>query len=169
MAKKPSIITNGNAGGHIDGTSEADIIQGRGGDDEIGGHGGNDKIDGGDGNDHMHGGEGNDKLTGGLGDDFFVFKEYGKADSDVIRDFDVQGTDLVALDHHVFRVFDRHESVGTAFYVGPQALNKQDHLIYDPTSGKLYYDDDGSGGDKQQLIAVFVDKPTLHASDFHIF
>jgi Ca2+-binding RTX toxin-like protein len=169
MAKKPDVITNGNAGGHLDGTDDADIIEGRGGDDEIGGHGGSDKIDGGDGDDHIHGGEGIDKLTGGLGDDFFVFKEYGKADRDEIKDFDVDGTDTIALDHHVFRIFDRHQTIGTEFYIGPEALNKKDHLIYDSTSGNLYYDDDGSGRHKQQLIAVFDDKPTLHASDFLIF
>lgn len=55
---------------NIEGTEDADILRGLGGDDTILGFGGNDMIDGGPGNDpQLSGGDGADTINGGTGDD----------------------------------------------------------------------------------------------------
>ncbi len=60
---------DGDGPGMLEGTSEADFIDGEGGDDKIKGMGGADNITGGDGDDTLYGGDGDDTLDGGAGDD----------------------------------------------------------------------------------------------------
>lgn len=165
MAK---IITNGSASGHIDGTDGDDTIEGRGGDDQIGGHGGKDLIDGGIGDDHLHGGGKRDTLTGGDGEDWFVFKEYGKRDGDIITDFS-HADDTIYLDHHVFRALHKGQLDTSEFWDGKKAHDGDDHLIYNHKTGNLYYDDDGKGGHKQQFIAKLENHETIDASDLFVF
>lgn len=165
MAK---IITNGGSSGHIDGTHKADTIEGQGGDDKIGGHDGNDLIDGGSGNDHLHGGKGRDTLIGGSGDDIFVFKEFGKADSDHIKDFK-HGTDRIAFDTVEFTSLDASGISADEFHLGTKAHDANDYLIYDKASGHLYYDDDGNGGHKQQLVATLDNHAKVTVSDLIAF
>ena len=40
-----------------------------------------------------------------------------------------------------------------AFHKGARADDAQDRVVYDPASGKLYYDQDGEGGRGQVLVA----------------
>jgi Ca2+-binding RTX toxin-like protein len=53
----------------LEGTANADDIEGRGGNDKLYGFGGADDIEGGSGNDRLYGGGGNDDLEGGSGND----------------------------------------------------------------------------------------------------
>lgn len=53
----------------LEGTEEADSLNGGPGNDTINGLGGNDNLKGGPGDDVINGGEGNDELIGGPGDD----------------------------------------------------------------------------------------------------
>jgi Ca2+-binding RTX toxin-like protein len=166
------IITNGSKSGHIDGTDESDTIKGKGGDDQIGGHKGDDLINGGIGNDHVHGGGGNDMLTGGKGEDVFVFKEFGKAYADTVTDFK-HGVDSIGIDAVYFTALNDGTLNDGEFFLGTKAHDGDDHLIYDKGTGRLYYDDDGNGAHKQQLIATFENHagkhPTISDSDFNIF
>lgn len=61
----------------IVGTSQADAIDGRGGDDVIRGGRGHDRLLGGDGDDELRGERGSDLLFGGDGDDLLVGAEGG--------------------------------------------------------------------------------------------
>lgn len=61
----------------MEGTPDADIIQGSIGDDIIDGGAGNDRLEGNSGDDQLFGGDGNDVLTGGQGVDVI---EGGKGD-----------------------------------------------------------------------------------------
>ena len=54
---------------HLDGSGGNDLVIGAGGDDLLGGRGGDDSLQGDDGNDHLDGGDGNDLLSGGDGND----------------------------------------------------------------------------------------------------
>ncbi|MEM9247189.1 MAG: spondin domain-containing protein [Pseudomonadota bacterium] len=97
---------NGEGGGDIIlGGSGDDLINGGGGRDWISGGRDNDIIDGGRGADWINGnrgddvvagGLGEDTLTGGSGDDLFVYVA-GDGD-DLIRDFDRNGDDQLAVD-----------------------------------------------------------------------
>jgi len=81
-----------------------------------------------------------------------------------IRDFEV-GTDKIALSEAVFADIGTSLSNGE-FHLGSQAHDRNDHVIYNADKGKLFYDDDGKGGDAKELVAVLDKHLDLHASDF---
>jgi len=154
----------------LDGTGNdlANTITGNTGDNHLSGLAGNDVIIGGEGNDWLYGGLGADSLTGGLGADSFVFDvlETGKI-KDTIKDFE-HGIDHLVLDHTVFTALN---SLGGMFdpgqfALGTKATTLDQHLIYNPLTGALYYDADGAGGAAQVQIAALTTKPPLDAFDF---
>src|SRR5205823_4789898 len=102
------------------------------------------------GNDTLDGGAGNDTLTGATGADSFVFHSFGTPNADEIVDF-VSGSDKMAFDH---AAFDAIGSVGTfgasdgRFRSGAGLTSGQDgddRLVYNISTGALYYDPDGNG------------------------
>ena len=130
---------------------------------------GNDYIDGGNGNDDIYGGLGNDILHGDDGADTFFFDTaLGPTNVDLIKDFEV-GLDKMALSLTIFTGI-----TGTAgsplsngqFFLGKSAHDHNDHIMYNEKNGKLFYDDDGQGGDSKVLIARLDKHLDLHASDF---
>jgi autotransporter passenger strand-loop-strand repeat protein len=125
------------------------------------------EITGGDGNDTLNGGLGNDTLTGGDGDDQFVFNtKTGQANIDTITDF-TEGSDQIVLSHQIFKklssMVEEYQLV-----IDTEPLDKNDYLIYDSTSGTLFYDADGSGKGKAVEIAVIGSSLDLTADDFII-
>jgi Ca2+-binding RTX toxin-like protein len=125
------------------------------------GLGGNDVLDarGGSGNDTLNGGDGNDTLSGGGGADSFVFSSApGAANADRITDFQ-SGVDKIHLDATVMPRLGAsgNFAAGDArFHVayGSAAHDADDRVVYDITSGNLWYDADGSGAGSAQLIAT---------------
>ena len=113
---------------------------------------------GGIGNDTLNGGLGNDYLAGGAGFDHFVFntKMNAQIDNDTITDF-VSGSDKLDFGKTVFKALG---SVGTlnsaAFNVGDYTSGQvtTDRIIYNPVTGALYYDSDGSGNGASIQIAI---------------
>jgi Ca2+-binding RTX toxin-like protein len=112
---------------------------------------------------------GKDTLSGGGGTDKFLFAAAGNANADKISDF-LPGTDDILLENGFFTAL----SVGTlssgSFRKGAgitTAADASDHIIYDTTSGALYYDADGNGTAKAPvLIATLVGSPdALSAGD----
>lgn len=82
--------TTGTSGDDIlEGTADADVIDGGDGNDRIRGERGNDSLFGGSGNDKISGQEGDDTLLGGFGNDTL----YGEAGDDVIDGGD--GNDFI--------------------------------------------------------------------------
>jgi len=141
LANMPTIV----------GAAGADSITAGLGDDSISGGAGNDTLSGGEGNDTLIGGAGNDVLTGGAGSDRFVFDSIpGGSNVDTIKDF-VTKTDKIVLSAQVFNAF-KGSSAGSPITAGNLVVgagntvkDKDDYLIYDTTSGLLYYDSDGNG------------------------
>jgi Ca2+-binding RTX toxin-like protein len=132
------------------GTSYSDVLIGDGGDNEIQGLEGDDLLKGGAGADSLFGGYGNDTLEGGSGADSFFFT-YAPASAgiDRISDF-VSGTDRIVLDNSKFTSLLGVGQLSAAqFRSGAgvaTAADADDYLIYNTTTGALYYDADGSGG-----------------------
>jgi Ca2+-binding RTX toxin-like protein len=162
----------------IEGSNRNDRIKGSHNDDEIYGFGGNDKLVGKPGDDYIAGGKGSDTifggqhfdtLAGGKGNDKFGFNSLLEVDADLILDFKA-GADRIILDHHVFSEYRSKGPIPTDnFVLGIEALDDNDHLIYDDTTGQLHYDEDGNGGTEQILLATLDNLAALRATDIFIF
>jgi Ca2+-binding RTX toxin-like protein len=134
----------------IDGTGNgvANAIVGNAAANRLSGGGGKDDLRGGAGKDVITGGHGNDLLTGGAGKDSFVFgMKAGAKHADTILDF--AAADRISLDSAVFSGLDEGILNGDYFALG-NAKDADDHLIF--RKSKLFYDKDGSGDAKAQLI-----------------
>jgi Ca2+-binding RTX toxin-like protein len=127
------------------------------------------RISGGSGNDKISGLLGKDLLVGGLAADIFVFNTRLGADNiDAIDDF-VAVDDTIWLDRTIFsRLGGAGDLAPQSFYAGATAHDGSDRIIYDKTTGKVYYDADGTGGDAAVQFALLDKNLTLTASDFDI-
>jgi Ca2+-binding RTX toxin-like protein len=137
----------------------------------------NDVLGGGLGNDRLWGGPGKDTLTGGKGKDVFVFdsKPNRRSNLDKVKDY-VARDDAVWLENGIFTKLGKHgtelrpKTLKKAFFtVGTDAKDRNDYLVYDDKTGKLFYDGDGSGARiKAVESAVFTTKPKLTFTEFCI-
>jgi serralysin len=153
-----------NGADRIDGGGGSDTISGGGGNDRISGNGGDDRIFGGGGKDTIGGGGGHDRLTGGAGADTFVFRSSAAANSDIVTDFK-HGFDKLAFDHATFDTLDAGDLPVDAFFAGKQAGDADDRFIYDQQTGRLFYDEDGTGANAQVLVATLTNHETLTSED----
>ncbi|MBB3444188.1 calcium-binding protein [Rhizobium sp. BK379] len=125
-------------------------------------------LTGGAGNDRLIGGNGNDVLRGGAGADHFVFdfKPGAYNNIDKIEDFSESAADKIVLDQDIFTAIDPASFSAENFVLGTKALDSNDRLIYDQTTGKLFYDADGSGRGTPLQIATLTNLAALHHDDF---
>jgi Ca2+-binding RTX toxin-like protein len=125
-------------------------------------------ITGGAGNDVLDGGLGADTLIGNAGADSFLFDSaLGGGNVDTIQDF-VLGSDRVLLDHNVFSALGTGALAPGAFVIGTAAGDADDRIIYDQSTGNLYYDADGNGAGAAVQFATLQGHPALTASDFSV-
>lgn len=150
----------------ITGNAAANVLTGSGGNDTLVGNAGNDTLAGGDGSDTLSGGDGNDilsgglgtdNLTGGAGADVFAFDTAANAATkDAIADF-TSGVDKLQFSQASFAGLSLGNLSSDAFYSSATATTAQDasdRIIYNTTTGALYYDADGLGGAAAIQIAV---------------
>jgi Ca2+-binding RTX toxin-like protein len=121
-------------------------------------------------NDTIAGGGGNDTMTGGAGSDQFVFNTALNAtiNVDTITDF-TPGTDKIFLDHSIFTMLPIGEVGFGSFVSGAgvtTATDGDDYLIYNNTTGALYYDSDGLGAATPTQFAVLAGGASLQAGYF---
>jgi Ca2+-binding RTX toxin-like protein len=131
---------------------------------------GDDVLKGGNGNDELRGGLGADLLKGGPGIDHFVFDTDPGigGNADWIADF-VKGQDKLVLDDDVFAgigvgTVEGVNMVAGAFRLGA-AQDADDRILYDTSTGGLYYDPDGAGFEAAVLVATLTGAPALAATD----
>ena len=136
----------------------------------ITGNSGANRLSGDAGNDTLEGGAGADRLTGGIGADTFVFNQSSGIDR--ITDF-AKGTDKISLSKSVFSgLGDVGTLTSEAFYAAAGAVTAHDgtdRVIYNKTTGALYYDADGQGGADAVQFAVLDKVPALAYTDVLIF
>lgn len=157
-----SVIHAKPTSGLVIGTAANDTLIGNRFDSLFYGYKGNDVITGGGGKDILYGGLGNDTLSGGAGKDFFVFDTKPSVSNiDTITDYKI-GTDKIVLDHTVFKnLGTKYGTIKTgAFYAGEAAHDASDRVIYNPATGALFYDPDGTGAKAAVQIAWL--KTDLH-------
>lgn len=164
----------GNAGNDVlNGLDGNDFIQGGTGADTLNGGAGSDRMSGNDGIDRVAGGLGNDTIAGGGGQDFFVFAEHGAANADAVSDF-ASGWDHMQLDSAGFAGIgaDGRFSAGDdRFHAAAGAgggADAEDRVVYNTSTGQLYYDADGSGAGGAQLIATLQPGAALTAADITV-
>ena len=144
-----ALLVVGNAGNNsLTGTSRSDTLEG--GD-------GADKLVGGGGDDSLIGGLGKDTLTGGVGADAFVFNTPANASTnlDTITDF-VHLADKLQFSAAAFSALGTSWTAAQ-FWSAPGATgghDADDRLVYNSSTGSLYYDADGYGGEAAVQVAL---------------
>jgi Ca2+-binding RTX toxin-like protein len=104
-------------------------------------------LDGKSGADTLNGKAGNDKLTGGGGADKFLFNTAldTSTNTDTITDFD-PAADTIQLENAVFKALTSTGRLASgAFRAGATASKASHRILYDPATGHLRYDADGTG------------------------
>jgi Ca2+-binding RTX toxin-like protein len=121
----------------------------------IAGNEADNQLDGGAGNDILNGGTGTNSLTGGTGKDVFKFTTTGHIDT--ITDFIVID-DTIQLENTAFTALTTTGTLAIGqFIIGTKALDSNDFIIYNNTTGALLYDADGSGmGAAVQIATIGV-------------
>ena len=156
----------------IRGSNRANLLHGGNDKDTLIGLGGADQLFGDDGNDLLRGGTGNDLLTGGAGRDVFRFDTaLGAANVDAVADF-VAADDTIQLENSVFAVFG--STVGAIAAANFRAIanggatDANDYLVYNKTTGALFYDANGSVNGLTDAVQFATLDPnlTLSAADF---
>jgi len=144
------------------GWAGADVLSGRGGSDNLYGGAGADVLSGGAGGDVLDGAQGSDTLIGGKGSDLFEFTTPLGGNVDTIRDF-APKVDHIFLSSQVFlaAAFDP----GGFFAVGA-AHNAHGHIIYQPGTGDLLYDADGTGASAPVMFAHLAPHLAMTYHDF---
>ena len=143
----------------INGSSGADSLKGTSGADFIYGLGGDDRL---------FGMAGNDTLTGGAGKDRFYFNTQDGG-IDRITDF-VSGVDQIRLKDDYFADIGPAGKKLAAGYFSNDGIahDANDHVIYNPTTGGLFYDDDGNGAHAAIQFAQLGTGLNLTSMDFFV-
>lgn len=168
-------LRGGTGNDTLDGGAGNDTLDGGAGDDTLQGGTGSDLLRGGTGNDFLRGGAGNDTLLGGAGNDVLIVGDTPDADiltggagNDAFRFDDVSGAinptitdfsvtkDVIEIDRVQFFVFDAvtggvtNLPAGTLaagkFNLGAGPADANDYFTYNPGTGALFFDRDGTGG-----------------------
>lgn len=149
------------------GSAFNDVLVGNGAANRLRGGSGGDTLSGGSGNDSLFGGPGADMLTGGANRDAFVFHtSLGLGNIDTIVDFIVID-DVIRLESAVFAGLGPAGVLAAGrFHIGGSAADAGDRIIYNPTTGALYFDADGAGGAAQILFATLGAGLALTRADF---
>lgn len=143
-------------------------------DDALYGLNGSDIIFGGAGNDTLFGQGGDDTLSGGADADTFVFSASlstkGNSNVDTIVDF-VSGVDQIHLENGgPFAALAAGALSAAAFDIvgATPAATAATRIIYDPATGALSYDADGTGAGAAVVFAILgtAVHPAISASDF---
>ncbi len=138
----------------INGTGNglANVITGNVANNQLSGLAGNDTLNGGGGNDILTGGSGTNILTGGIGSDIFRFTAAGNTGT--ITDYNV-ANDTIQLENGVFTALTTTGTLAAnQFRIGAQALDANDHIIYNNATGALLYDANGNGAGSAVQIAT---------------
>ena len=175
------------------GTGDADLINGNGGSDNLRGRAGDDTINGGEGNDRLQGqvggdlldggsgsdtlqgwgnpdtligGSGDDVLDGGGGNDLFRYLSPDEG-GDRIIGF-VAGQDRIAIASSFGGGLSAGTLLPSQLALGTVAEDSDERFVYDLGTGRLFFDEDGSGSSEGVLLATLANQAELSASDIII-
>lgn len=159
----------------IVGNAGMNTLTGGSGNDSLEGGAGNDKLIGGGGADTLAGGLGNDSLTGGLGADVFVFNTTPNASSnkDTLTDFNATDDAIWLAKSVMAGLGGPTGALGADAFWGGAGITAShdatDRILYNQTTGALYYDADGNGSTAAIQFAQLTAGTALTAADVFIF
>jgi len=158
LSDKAYYFNAGMGNDRVAGGAKSDFLVGGAGDDTLNGRAGDDKF--------IAGG-GNDIVTGGLGDDGFIFNAplNGSTNVDRIRDFR-SSDDTMQLDDAVFTGLSAGSLSAGAFALVSAAAEADDRVIYDQSTGSLFFDTNGGTRDDAVLFARLDNRASLTSADF---
>jgi glucose/arabinose dehydrogenase len=154
----------GDIGDRLKGGGGNDSVFGGPGNDRLEGNRGRDALFGGFGDDVLKGGRGADQLLGGRGGDRFVFDTPIKGGPDRIEDMR-PNVDRIVLDRDDFRGIGQRLDPGE-FHIGKAATEPGHRVVYDPGSGFLTLDRNGSAAGGEARFARLDEGLGLDAGDF---
>ena len=132
------------------------------------------RLEGGAGANTLNGKGGHDWLKGGAGQDAFVFDTALSASANVdrIADFSVPD-DTLRLSGTVFTGLSaKGQTLASSLFVKGAGLtsakDSSDRIVYDTSSGKLYFDKDGTGSSAAVHFATLDNKAALTNADFFV-
>ncbi len=119
-----------------------------------------------DGADTLNGGLGADTLQGGTGADSYVFSTaLGGGNIDSVVGFSVVD-DTIVLSNAIFTGLAIGTLAAGAFRIGAAAADADDRIIYNSTTGALFFDADGNGGGAAVQFATLTAGLALTNNDF---
>ncbi len=146
------------------------FLSGGKGNDKIRGEDGDDVLIGGAGNDQLYGGSGEDTYMGGRGADEFIFDNEPELAGSVIMDFSLLDDDMIRFDWEAFaELADWSASNFKSGTLASIVQDEDDFILYDPGTGKLYYDPDGDMEASPALVVTLIGKPALTFGDIFAF
>lgn len=115
----------------------------------------------------INGNDASNVLTGGAGADLFILDGRDEVNLDTISDYNPVD-DTIGLDVTIFVDLELGNLSDAEFYIGTQAHDADDRVIYNSSTGVLYYDADGTGSATAVEIAILgtITHPSLTANDF---
>ncbi|MDM0081675.1 calcium-binding protein [Variovorax sp. J31P179] len=137
-------------------------------DNVISGAGGDNVLSGLAGDDTLNGGNGADTLIGGAGRDTFLFGLNGDWGKDLILDFKIS-EDQIAFSIYNPGLFSSGKLSSSKFKSGAGLTGGQDaddYIVYNTTTGDLYFDMDGSGSGAAICLAQCTTTPLLTYENF---
>jgi Ca2+-binding RTX toxin-like protein len=157
----------------LQGSNHADMLtgldRGNGSGVQLYGEGGDDYLFGGAGNDLLDSGFGSDLLNGGAGADTFRFSTaLGAGNVDTVQDFSGAEGDRIVLSRSVFAAAGYDALASSAFALGTAATTAAHRIVYNQSTGDLFYDADGAGGMAAVKFAVIANHLQLSAASFQI-
>ncbi len=129
-------------------------------------------IDGKEGNDVINGSFGKDILNGGAGNDYFVFDTVLSSNNiDRIKDFNA-ANDTFRLDDLIFSEFTRPNKISATEFAlvssASSVVSSNAHILYNKSTGTLYYDENGGSAADRIAFAVLDNKADISYNDFYI-
>jgi len=109
-----------------------------------------------------------------LGQDSYAFADYGAQNADSVLNFD-SNWDSIQLDAGGFAnigATGRFAGGDVPLYAAAGANRRHDtddRIVYNTSTGQLFYDPDGDGTGAAQLIATFQGAPGMAAGDINVF
>ena len=117
----------------------------------------------------LNGAGGNDALTGLGGRDTFVFSTALNASTnlDRVTDF-IAADDTFMLENAVFSGLPTGALAADAFHLGAAAADAEDRIIYNRSTGALFFDSNGVNAGGSIQFATLVNKPVISNLDFTV-